>query len=293
MRTTKIAPCRQALLLLPVFLWGLAAARGNMSPVSFRRAALARANPRTTTTLAFAAPVAAAPVLLGYDHAQERVALEALYNATGGAHWTDSPGNGWLKGSCHCRWAGVYCANGAACPDSPVVQLGWNSLENLVGTLPSWNSNSGQGALPKLQVLALSSNPGLSGALPEAYGTMSQMTSLLLYNNSLEGSLPSTYGKLVQMADLELPMNHLDGTLPEAWGSMTKITTLLLYNNYLNVTVVPKSWDKMKKITQLKLIPQLRKVRFCMTLQAYPVLLYLYNSTTTTRIFGVLLRCLP
>ena len=187
----------------------------------------------------------------------------------------------------------MYCVNGTSCPDSPVYGIVRQNGENLVGTLPSWNSNSGQGALPKLQVLALSSNPGLSGALPEAYGTMSQMTSLLLYNNSLEGSLPSTYGKLVQMADLELPMNHLDGTLPEAWGSMTKITTLLLYNNYLNVTVVPKSWDKMKKITQLKLIPQLRKVRFCMTLQAYPVLLYLYNSTTTTCIFGVLLRCLP
>ena len=30
-----------------------------------------------------------------YDFDQERVALVALYNATGGEHWSDSPENGW------------------------------------------------------------------------------------------------------------------------------------------------------------------------------------------------------
>ena len=88
--------------------------------------------------------------------AQERVALEALFNRTGGRRWTDSPENGWLQGTCHCKWVGVYCVNGAMCPDSPVIKIirqgSWLGGQNLVGSLPSWNGDSGQGALPQLQV---------------------------------------------------------------------------------------------------------------------------------------------
>ena len=202
-----------------------------------------------------------------------RVALEALYNATGGENWTDSPGNGWLKGACHCRWAGLICVDGATCPDSPVVALGWNSEagNNLVGTLPLWNGDPEQGALPHLQELQLPGNPGLTGQLPEVWGKMTNIEIMVLNNNNFVGSLPAAWGKMTKMTDFRLSKNSLEGDLPESYGNMTQLGVLYFNNNYLNLNagfgVVPKLWwEKMgtmarggKKMS-LRLYPQLNGV---------------------------------
>jgi hypothetical protein len=111
--------------------------------------------------------------------AGERVAQEALYNATDGAHWSDSLTNKWL-GPCHCQWVGVTCLTKQSCDNSPVYQVNRQS-KNLTGVLPSWNGDPGQGALPQLQVLLLFSNPGLTGTLPETYEKMPDMQQLNLY----------------------------------------------------------------------------------------------------------------
>jgi hypothetical protein len=131
----------------------------------------------------------------------------------------------------------VYCINVTACDDSPVYGVVRQTGKNLTGVLPSWNGDHGQGALPKLQVLALTDNPGLTGTLPDAWGGMTEMTKLYLYKNNLDGSLPAS------------------------WGGMTKMTTLYLQYNHLDVTTVPKSWDKMTQMTDRKLRPQLTTVR--------------------------------
>jgi hypothetical protein len=173
-----------------------------------------------------------------YDFAQERVALEALYNATGGEHWSDSPANGWL-GPCHCRWVGVFCINPKACDDSPVYVIG--RQHDLTGVLPSWNGDPGQGALPQLQQLYLTENPGLTGTLPETWGNMTKIMYLDLVTNNLDGSLPESWGGMTKMMHLYLRNNHLDGSLPASWGNMTKMFDLYLNNNLLDGTL-PASW---------------------------------------------------
>ena len=185
--------------------------------------------------------------------AQERVALEALYNATGGKHWSDSPANGWLSGPCHCQWTDVDCANETACNNSPVIAVVRQFDKNLVGVLPSWNGDPGQGALPQLQTLALTHNPGLTGSVPITWGSMVQMTVLYLAKNKLNGTLPASFGEMKQITNLELQANDFIGSLPESWCGMENITLLDVSANRLDGTL-PGSWRAMKQMDYLNLV---------------------------------------
>ena len=81
-------------------------------------------------------------------------ALAALYNALGGASWTNDRNAGWLGSAEPCAspaWAGLSCSSGA------VIQLDLNGA-NVRGTLPTEI-----GALSGLRVLDLFDNSGLSG----------------------------------------------------------------------------------------------------------------------------------
>ena len=168
-----------------------------------------------------------------FDSAMERVALEAFFNSTGGKHWIDSPGNGWLHDPCHCQWTRVTCVDEKACDDSPVIEIEntvmvFNAIARfqqwyptpLSGVLPSWNGDPGQGALPHLQNLDLEgppinlnngqgsnvrvANPLLTGTLPDAWGNMVQLTSLQMGNLNLEGTLPKSWGNMTAMEKMDL-----------------------------------------------------------------------------------------
>ena len=82
--------------------------------------------------------------------AQERAGLVALYNATGGEHWSDSSTNEWLHNTCHCQWAGVHCLNESACDDSPVYGVVRRGGKGLVGTLPSLNGDPSESGVCSL-----------------------------------------------------------------------------------------------------------------------------------------------
>jgi hypothetical protein len=219
----------------------------------------------------------AAPVSPTVDgaFAMDWVALSALFNATGGENWTDAPSNGWLLRPCHCQWVGVTCSNATACDDSAVVEIERRN-KNLAGVLPSWNGDLDQGALPQLRTLVLTDNPGLTGnlpetwgsmvqirkmwlfnnslagGLPEAFGKMAQITTLQLYDNLLEGALPEAYGNLSQMAALDVSTNNLTGSVPEVWGNMVKMTQLWMYSNKLQGSL-PATFGKMMQLQQLYL----------------------------------------
>ena len=112
--------------------------------------------------------------------AKEREALEALYKATGGDHWTHRVG--WLgSAGTECNWHGVECiANG------DVERIFSLNLEgnNLVGEIPS-----SIGQLSKLESLDLSRNH-LTGEIPITLGRLEELEWLSLYGNRLSGLLP-------------------------------------------------------------------------------------------------------
>jgi hypothetical protein len=112
---------------------------------------------------------------------EERQALEALYRATDGDHWTHRVG--WLgPPGTECNWHGVECesSNNEA---ARVVDLDL-AENNLVGTIPQEIGN-----LRKLQALNLERNR-LSGGIPTTLGQLGDLEWLTLFGNQLSGLVP-------------------------------------------------------------------------------------------------------
>ena len=228
---------------------GVAASKTKKGFLLMLCAAMIRGTGATVNTVLEAMAVNTAVAAKTHDmFAQERVALEALYNATGGEHWSDSPKNGWL-GPCHCQWAGVFCVDSNACDDSPVLNLVRETV-NLVGMLPSWDGDPSHGALPMIQGLDISSNPGLGGVLPVTWGSMTELTQLLAYSNSLSGILPEEYSAMAHLYSLQLNSNQLSGTLPVSFSQMSQISELFLRENRFSGTV-PAEYGNMVRLTPL------------------------------------------
>jgi len=142
----------------------------------------------------------------------ERDVLVALYNATGGANWTNN--TNWLSSNDISTWHGVSVSNGSV---TGLVLAG----NQLSGALPKELGN-----LANLEELNLSFNP-LSGEIPAALGNLSNLKKLWLVGNpignQLSGALPSELGNLTNLEVLILNYNQLSGPLPQSLTSLTKL----------------------------------------------------------------------
>lgn len=134
--------------------------------------------------------------------AGERQALVELYNATGGAGWTNN--TGWLGGAgTECQWHGVVC-NGA---EDHVVTL-YLYGNNLANFLPDLS------ALQMLVWMDLNGNQ-LIGSLPPAQSLPQSLQVLWLSDNEFDGSIPD-YSNLPSLQELYIGGNRLSGPLPSA-----------------------------------------------------------------------------
>lgn len=70
-----------------------------------------------------------------------------------------------------------------------------------------------------LETLEFRSNPGLTGEIPAAFGTLKSLQSLVLLQNGLQGHLPTEMGNLVNLKRLVIAGNRLAGRIPAALGS--------------------------------------------------------------------------
>ena len=126
--------------------------------------------------------------------------LRTLYEATGGANWTNA--DGWLEGDNATGWHGVAT-------DSVGRVSGLDlSANGLSGTLPE-----ALGRLMSLTTLDISTN-GLTGALPDALGGLERLTALNVSANKLAGRLPEQLGALARLAVLDVSRNEFAGPLP-------------------------------------------------------------------------------
>ena len=145
----------------------------------------------------------------------EQSALEAFYQATGGAAWRNN--SGWAQaGTDPCTWYGVACSGAA-------------------------------GGVQHVSTLFLSNN-GLAGTLPEDLGRLTELTAIDLGLNKLTGALPAAFAQLTKLYAISLKENTLSGPLDFSRMSLSShphffFSQLLIVTKHtLHLQNTPQHW---------------------------------------------------
>ena len=156
--------------------------------------------------------------------ASDRSALEALYDRTGGASWTNS--TNWKTSAPLGDWYGVTTdASGR------VTELRLSD-NGLTGSIPT-----ALGSLVTLQWLDISLNE-LSGPIPSALQSLGNLGFLNLSRNELEGSVPAWLGDMSSLRAVYLSANELTGGIPDELGNLNLWGLALSWND-LSVGPIP------------------------------------------------------
>ena len=156
--------------------------------------------------------------------ASDRAALEALYDATGGASWTNS--TSWKTSAPLGDWYGVTTDASGRVTELRLADNG------LTGSIPTE-----LGSLGALQWLDLSLNE-LSGSIPRAIESLTSLYLLNLSRNALSGSVPQWFGNMSSLLALYLSANELTGGIPDELGNLNLWGLGLSWND-LSVGPIP------------------------------------------------------
>ena len=170
------------------------------------------------------------------DVANDRQALEALYQAADGTNWINN-GN-WLSDRPLDEWCGLETDE-----DGRVIGLFFDS-NGLAGQIPAE-----VGQLNQLVRLHLADNQ-LEGAIPSQLGSLVNLTECFLGHNELVGEIPASLGELTNLEKLFLVENKLTGQIPAELGNLSNIEELSLENNQLTGEV-PADLGKLQNLTHL------------------------------------------
>ena len=176
--------------------------------------------------------------------ATDRAALVALYNATGGANWTNN--TNWTSNEALSEWHGVTTDANGRVTDLYLTQNGLSGeipaelgdLTSLLNLYLWLNNLSGEipaelGGLTSLQYLFLGDN-NLSGEIPAELGGLTSLQNLYLAQNGLSGEIPAELGDLTSLLTLDLQNNNLSGEIPAELGGLTSLQNLFLRDNNLS-----------------------------------------------------------
>ena len=151
--------------------------------------------------------------------ASDRAALEAIYDATDGASWTD--GTNWKTAAPLDTWYGVTTG-----PNGRVTRLELDE-NGLTGSLPP-----ALGSLANLERLSLAENE-LTGPMPGELGNLANLELLYVWQNELTGRVPAWLGNLTRLRWLSLGGNELTGPIPDELGNLANLEVLHLERNEL------------------------------------------------------------
>ena len=177
--------------------------------------------------------------------ADDRAALEALYDATNGANWTvnenwktDEPLEQWygVETDSDGRVRRLYLRDNQLSGPIPAELGNLTSLGylNLYGNQLSGPIPAELGNLTSPNALDLGGNQ-LSGPIPAELGNLTSLTELLdLGGNQLSGPIPAELGNLTSLGYLGLNGNQLSGPIPAELGNLTSLNALGLNGNQLS-----------------------------------------------------------
>ncbi|XP_074294394.1 leucine-rich repeat receptor protein kinase HPCA1-like [Silene latifolia] len=126
---------------------------------------------------------------------------------------------------CGNNWDGIVC-NGTR-----VISITLSSM-GLKGTLSGDIQE-----LSELQILDLSYNKGMTGALPPAIGKLTKLTNLILIGCSFSGELPDAVGSLTNLIFLSLNSNKFSGSIPNTMGNLSKLYWFDIADNMISGTI--------------------------------------------------------
>ena len=179
----------------------------------------------------------------------DRAALVALYNATGGASWTDN--TNWLTDAPLGEWFGVETNEHGRV--TGLVLGDWDEASQehvgngLNGMLPS-----ALGTLAHLRDLRMRGNSGLTGPLPAELGDLANLDHLALADSGLTGPIPASLGRLTGLTRISLSGNRLTGGLPAELGELVNLKWLHLDNN-LFTGEIPSALGNLSRLRALDL----------------------------------------
>ena len=168
----------------------------------------------------------------------DRAALQALYNATGGANWTNN--DGWLTNVPISQWDGVTTDGRGRVTE---LNLTRNQLK---GAIPAE-----LGSLANLELLALGGNQ-LTGKIPAGLGSLTNLEELYLWGNELTGAIPTELGSLANLVQLQLSENQLTGAIPTELGSLANLKELWLSESQLTGKI-PVELGNLSNLAELVL----------------------------------------
>ncbi len=189
---------------------------------------------------------------------EDREALVALYNATNGDNWRFN--TNWLSNRPLGEWYGVttdvdgqvtrLALYAVATSDGDTVGIG-DGTGTYVGNRLTGSIPAALGSLSNVTSLSLSLNQ-LTGAIPGELGSLSNLTALFLNGNRLTGNIPAELGSLSNLKYLSLYGNQLTGAIPDELGSLSNLTALFLNSNRLTGGI-PSALGNLTNLTQLRL----------------------------------------
>ena len=207
--------------------------------------------------------VPATPVASATDASTDRAALTALYNATGGATWTDN--TNWLSDAPIGEWYGVNTDYSGRVTELNLDENGLTGQvppelgdienltklhlhkNNLTGVLPA-----SLGDLSNLELLSLGGNQ-FTGTIPSAWENLSNLSEFYLWGSALDGPVPSWLGDLSGLEKISLHSNGLTGPIPPSLGNLSDLIDLRLHNNQLTGPI-PSTLGNLSNLQTLLLL---------------------------------------
>lgn len=146
---------------------------------------------------------------------EERDALIAIYNTTGGPNWLNL--ENWNTVAPVSTWGGVTTTG------NKVTRLSLQSYS------PNGQLPEDIGNLTNLEELYIGLYDfNLTGPIPESIGNLTKLRVLWFQATGMSGEIPESIGNLVNLREMKFLGNNFYGVIPESIGNLIHLTSLVL-----------------------------------------------------------------